>query len=268
MTRKMVVLGTIAAFGLSAALVGAGDAFACDKSTKTASAKAASTKVASTGSCTKDAAQASAVSASACTKDAAAATTTASASCCAKATKTTTAGDVHKAMIKSAMVAPGASPIINTAAFAANLQGSTVSVEDCCKSANASAAMAGGSCDKGAAVHTAGAGKSCGSAAQTAGAEGCDKSTKTAAAVDVVPYRENKRLVLTGSYECGHCGIGATAECSPMFKTADGKVYPLWNSERVSNLREAETAKNVEISTVVKKVDGVKYLDVKSYKSL
>jgi hypothetical protein len=53
-----------------------------------------------------------------------------------------------------------------------------------------------------------------------------------------------------------------------MFKTADGKVYPLWNSDRVANLRSDKAAKNVEIATVVKKVDGVKYLDLKSYKVL
>lgn len=245
MTRKMVVLATVAAFGLSAA----GNAFACDSAAKTASAKAASTKVASS-SCTKDATQASAV--------------TASASCCTKGAKTTTAGNVHKAMIKSAMVAPGASPAINTAAFAANMQGTTVSAADCCKASAAGATAASDmvSCDKASAAKTASAGKSCGSAVETA-------ETKTAAAaVDAVPYRENKRLVLTGSYECGHCGIGATAECSPMFKTADGKVYPLLDSERVSTLRDDNASKNVEISTVVKKVDGVKYLDVKSFKTL
>jgi len=250
MTRKMITLATVAAFGVSAL---GNAAFACgEKATKTASAKGASAQAASAGSCSKDAA----------------ATTTASASsCCAKATKTTTAGNVHKAMIKSAMVAPGASPVINTAAFAANLQGTTVSA-DCCKKGSAAAASMDGTvaCDKGAAAKTAGTSKSCGSAVETAGAE---KSTQTAAAaVDAVPYRENKRLVLTGTYACGHCGIGATAECSPMFKTADGKVYPLLDSERVSHLRDDNASGNVEISTIVKKIDGVKYLDVKSYKAL
>src|SRR5262245_15936262 len=241
MTRKMVMLATVAAFGLSAA----GNAFACDSAAKSASAKAASSTKVASSSCTKDASQASAV--------------TASASCCTKGAKTTTAGNVHKSMIKSAMVAPGASPTINTAAFAANMQGTTVSTADCCKGSAAGATAASGTvaCDKGSAT-AAGAGKSCGSAVETAGAEGCSKSTKTAAAaVDAVPYRENKRLVLTGSYECGHCGLGATAECSPMFKTADGKVYPLLDSERVSQLRDDNASKNVEISTVVKKVDGV-----------
>ncbi len=264
MTRKLQM---IAAFGMAAAIVGAGYtglAFACDKATKTASA--ASTD--NSKDCSKDA-KASATAAS----------TQAAQSCCAKGGKTTTAGNVHKSMIKSAMVAPGASPVINTAAFAANLNGTTVpagAAASCCESKSASAASAAG-CDKSAAVQTAGAGSmhACDSASKTAhaktagSAESCDKSTKTAAAsVDAIPYREDKRLVLTGNYECGHCGIGATAECSPMFKTADGKVYPLWNSDQVSTLRADKGAKNVEIATVVKKVDGVKYLDVKSVKLL
>jgi hypothetical protein len=242
-----MTLGTVAAFGLAAALVGAGDAglaFACDKATKTAAATTSSSD------CSKDAAKASAKTAS---------VKTASSCCAMDGAKTTTAGNVHKSMIKSAVVAPGASPVLNTAAFAAGVSGSTVTAGSgsCCESKSASAASASGSCDKSAAVKTAGATGS------------CEKSTKTAAAaVDEVPYRESKRLVLTGTYECGHCGIGATAECAPMFKTADGKVYPLWNSERVSTLRNDKEVKNVEIATVVKKVDGVKYLDVKSYKAL
>ncbi len=253
MTRKLIALGTVAAFGLAAAIVGAGDvglAFACDKTTKTASAKTADHS-----------------------KDSIKAASTQTASCCAKdGAKTTTAGNVHKAMIQSAVVAPGAAPILNVAAFAAGVSGSTVTAGggSCCESKSASAATASGSCDKSAAVHTAGAGQSCDAAAKTAGSHAsCEKSTQTAAAsVDALPYREDKRLVLTGSYECGHCGIGATAECSPMFKTADGKVYRLWNGDRVASLRNDKAAKNVEIATVVKKVDGVKYLDVKSYKVL
>lgn len=254
MTRKILMLGTIAAFGLAAVIVGAGDTFACDKATKSASA-------ANSSGCTKDAQQASATAAS---------TTP---SCCAKGgAKATTAGNVHKSMIKSAMVAPGASPVLNTVAFAAGVSGSTVTAGSgsCCEAKSAGAAASSGkSCDEAKAIRAGTSGKSCDAAVKTAGAgASCEKSTTTAAAaVDVVPYREDKRLVLTGTYECGHCGVGATAECSPMFKTADGKVYPLWNSDRVSSLRKDED-KNVEISTVVKKVDGVKYLDVKSYKNL
>jgi hypothetical protein len=240
MVRKTMTLGTLAAFGLAAAIVGAGDAgiaFACDKEAKSAAA--------SSSDCSK----ATVTTAS----------TQSAASCCAKgASKTaTTAGSVHKAMIKSAVVAPGAAPALNTAAFAANMNGSTVTAgsASCCESKSA-AAMAGGSCDKSAA------------AAKSAGLSHCDQSTQTAAVVTDLPYREDKRVVLTGTYECGHCGIGATADCTPMFKTADGKVYRLWDSNRVADLRDNNSAKTVEIATVVKKVEGVKYLDVKSYKLL
>jgi len=255
MTRKIMLLGTITAFGVAAALVGSGDAFACDKATKSAAA-------ATSKGCTKDAQQASMTAAS---------TKTASSSCCAKdGAKATTAGNVHKSMIKSAIVAPGASPVLNTAAFAAGVGGSTMTAGSgsCCESKSAGAAASTKHCDEAKAIRAGTSGKSCDSAVKTAGAAGaCEKTSLTTAAVDVVPYREDKRLVLTGSYECGHCGIGATAECSPMFKTVDGKVYPLWRSSHVASLRQ-DNDKNVEIATVVKKVDGVKYLDVKSYKSL
>ncbi len=245
MTRKIMTLGTVAAFGLAAALVGAGDAglaFACDKTTKTAAAT-------TTSESAKDATQASATTAS-----------TKAASCCAKdGAKATTAGNVHKSMIRSAVVAPGAAPALNIAAFAAGVSGSTVTAGggSCCESKSAGAAVAAGACDKSAAAKTAGA------------AGSCEKSTAVkTAAVDEVPYRESKRVVLTGTYECGHCAVGATADCSPMFKTADGKIYPLLDSSRVSSLRDDKVAKNVEIATIVKKIDGVKYLDVKSYKTL
>lgn len=251
MTRKIIMLGTVAAFGWAAVL--AGPAFACDKATKTASA--------ASSSCSKDASKASATAAS-----------TQTASCCSQsAAKTTTAGNVHKSMIKSAMVAPGAAPVLNTAAFAAGVSGSTVAAGsgNCCESKSAGAAAGASSCDKAAAMHTAGAGHSCDPAVKTAMSGSCTMSTQTAAAaVDAIPYREDKRLVLTGVYECGHCELGATAECSPMFKTVDGKVYPLWKSDHVTALLNDKTTKNVEIATVVKKVDGVKYLDVKSYKTL
>jgi hypothetical protein len=243
-----MLLGTITAFGLAAAMVGAGDTYACDKATKSAAATT-----------TKD------------PHATAASTKTAAAGCCAKdGAKATTAGNVHKSMIKSAVVAPGASPVLNTAAFAAGVSGSTVTAggASCCESKSAGTAASTQHCDEAKAIRAGASGKSCDAAVKTAGAAGaCEKKTTTTAAVDVVPYREDKRLVLTGSYECGHCGVGATADCSPMFKTVDGKVYPLWNSDRVASLRE-DNDKNVEIATVVKKVDGVKYLDVKSIKIL
>jgi hypothetical protein len=139
----------------------------------------------------------------------------------------------------------------------------------------------------------ASAGHECTGTASAAAHSGCDKSMaaaagccegKTASAehgdectgvktaslkglVDEMPYRENKRVVLTGSYACGHCTLQKTEECTPMLKTADGKIYPLLRNSHASELRMAE-GKNVEVSGSVKKVDGVKFLEVKSYKVL
>jgi len=98
----------------------------------------------------------------------------------------------------------------------------------------------------------------------------CCAATKTASLkglVDEMPYKENKRVTLAGSYACGHCDLAKTEDCSPMLKTTDGKIYPLLQNARASELKDAE-GKNVEVSGTVKKVDGVKFLEVKSYKVL
>jgi hypothetical protein len=98
----------------------------------------------------------------------------------------------------------------------------------------------------------------------------CCAATKTASLkglVDEMPYRENKRVTLAGSYACGHCTLQKTEDCSPMLKTADGKIYPLLENARASELKDIE-GKNIEVSGTVKKVEGVKFLEVKSYKIL
>lgn len=110
----------------------------------------------------------------------------------------------------------------------------------CCSSKTASAA---------------GSGEKCG-AVKTASLKGM---------VDEMPYRENKRVVLAGSYACGHCTLQKTEDCAPMLKTADGKVYPLLENNHAMGMRGSE-GKNLEVSGTVKKVDGVKFLEVKSYK--
>ena len=318
MNRNLVLIGTVAAFGFAAVVAGAGDsarAVACDETAKAASVS----------------------------------------SCCAKngdaATASTKAAHVHGAMVKSAVVAPGAAPILNAAAFGGALASnsdcswcpekcadaataaamgcteySAASLASCTKSAATTAAVNAGcaseasiqtaamtassGCNKSAAVKTASAGCDKG-AVTTAAAAGCDKSTATAAgsssekgfavaaggdaccksgnaattaakevcdesktatafkgAVDELPYRENKRVVLTGAYVCGHCTLHVTDGCAPMFKTTDGKVYPLIKNAHASDLRKANTGKGIEIASSVKRIDGVKYLEVKSYKAL
>jgi hypothetical protein len=296
MTRKVLVLATVTLFGVSAVLAGAASsALACDDNAKTKTASA-------TPSC--------------CAKDGA-------------KTASVDAKKVHNSAIKSAVVAPGAAPILNIAAFGGMLAAGSNADCDWCPGASASACatkMSSAECAamKGTAVQTAsydgaiaapthksgceGAAttaslnttQSAASMTMAAGGEGCTanktanagakhgeagccESNKTASAagakgdctatktaslkgkVDEMPYRENKRVVLAGAYACGHCSLEKTADCSPMLKTADGKVYPLLENNQAKQMKAAE-GKNLEVSGTVKKVDGVKFLDVKSYK--
>jgi hypothetical protein len=326
MTRKLWVIATVTLFGVSAALAGIGltqNASACDDATKTAAV--------TTSSC--------------CAKDG-----TKSASADAK--------KVHNSMVKSAVFAPGAAPIMNAAAFGAMMSNgadclpcdwcpemSTAAVKashgGCAEmsAAECAAMKASGACTGAAmtqtAAHngqavpasltTANAGhpgcnssmaavaSSEGCAAKTAsatmtasttiaaGGDGCtDKSASTAASgkaaggccdsktataagsaekcssaqtaslkgkVDDMPYRESKRVVIAGSYACGHCTLQKTEDCAPMLKTADGKVYPLLQNNHATDMRSKE-GKSLEVSGTVKKVDGVKFLEVKSFKVL
>lgn len=277
MTRKVWVLGIAGIVGLSMSLSTL-NASACDESKKTANA--------STPSC--------------CAKDGA-------------KTASVDAKKVNNAVVKSAVVAPGAAPILNIAAFGAMMAGgnhvgdcewcpgvSVASAECAGMSASACAAkMSSGECAskmsaqqasasgcpyaaKQAGIQTADAkgasatmamagGEGCGAHAEKTAAHGeesCCAATKTASLkglVDEMPYKENKKVTLAGSYACGHCTLAKTEDCSPMFKTADGKVYPLFKNSRSSALKDME-GKNIQVSGSVKKVDGVKYLEVKSYK--
>jgi hypothetical protein len=283
MNRKVWVLGITAIVGTSLVLSTL-NASACDESKKTASAASAS-------------------------------------SCCAKDGAKTASVDgkkVHNSMVKSAVVAPGAAPILNVAAFGAMMAGGNhvgdcewcpgmsmastecatkMSASECASKMSAQQASASGCAAKQASVVTAdtkgqatgatvasnqhagcgsatmamAGGEGCGAKATNASAHGeesCCAATKTASLkglVDEMPYKENKKVTLAGAYACGHCTLAKTEDCSPMFKTADGKIYPLFKNARSSALKDME-GKNIQISGSVKKVDGVKYLEVKSYK--
>jgi hypothetical protein len=155
------------------------------------------------------------------------------------------------------------------------------------KTASATVASSGGYSATPASVTLAAGGDGCtdksASAASAHGKAGCCDSNKTASAtgsgekcasaqsaslkgkVDEMPYRESKKVVLAGSYACGHCTLQKTEDCSPMLKTADGKVYPLLQNNHAMEMRSKE-GKNLEVSGTVKKVDGIKFLEVKSFK--
>jgi len=148
----------------------------------------------------------------------------------------------------------------------------------------------------GAKASTASASSSCSAAAKTASAgtctrsatasSGCCASGKAAVAgytkgecgdnaaalneiTDEVPYGERKRVVVAGTMECGHCTFNKTAGCAPLIKTSDGKVYPLLNDDMVKRMRKTKTEEGFELSARVRKLeDGVKYLEVVSFKAL
>jgi hypothetical protein len=136
--------------------------------------------------------------------------------------------------------------------------------------AGAAAAAASGCCKEGAQASAAMAGgDGCAKSAAAGSKEACEQA-KTASlkgVVDEMPYRESKKVVLTGAYACGHCQLHKTEECSPMLKTADGKVYPMLQSNQVAEIKAAKAA-SIQVTGVVKKVDGVKFIDVKSYKAI
>lgn len=307
MTRKLWVFATAALFSATAVMAGLShtrNAAACDKTSKSAAA--------STSSC--------------CAKDGA-------------KTASTDAKKVHNSMIKSAVVAPGAAPILNVAAFAGALgsgnssdcdwcpdcpemsaagcankmsaeeceramaagcpamkgAATTASYEGCphaatasvastnggCSHATASVASGNGECSHASVAMAAGSGCQSGAVKTAAGSSCCKgEATSTAAknekcstaktaslkdVVDDLPYAENRRISLAGAYACGHCTLGKTDACAPMLKTADGQVYPLLRTNQAKKLHSVE-GKNIEVTGNVKRINGVKYLDVKSYK--
>ena len=229
MNRSKMMFGTVAAFGLAAVFAGVGDS-----SYAVACDKSAKTASATAASCSHD--------------------------------KSASAASIEGKKLKHMRVATASTSGACTrdAAMSASASGctkstaTTASMKSECESAHAAGAMA------------AGAGSCCESkSVKTAAIEGCDAETASAKhAVDTLPYSENRRVVLAGTYECGHCALNLTEDCSPMLKTADGKIYPLMDNARVEAMRAAKCENGVEVSGLVRKISGVKVIEVKSYRAL
>jgi len=143
-----------------------------------------------------------------------------------------------------------------------------------CKSAAATTASA--SCSRSAAAKTASA--CCSSKNAVAGYTKAEKkqakaeeaAARTAALkeiTDPLPYKNNKRVVVTGSMQCGSCSYKATAACAPLFKTIDGKVYALIQNGKWEAMHKSG-ADTFEVSTRVTKRSGMKYLEVVAFKAL
>lgn len=189
----------------------------------------------------------------------------------------------------------------DTAASASAASAKTASRAACSKVAAAKVASAGCCAEKTAAAATVAARSSCSSKASYAVAGvGCSAKASSVACrdgakadvagysktgaeraedakahaenlkaiVDEVPKMERSRVVVVGSVACGHCTYEKTAGCAPLIKTTDGKVYPLLPGQLVDKMKQTSAPNGLRVTTNVKKVDGVKYLHVKSFKAL
>jgi len=147
-----------------------------------------------------------------------------------------------------------------TASAGCNKSATTTASAGCCK-ASGKAAVAG---------YTKKASASCSKSAGATASAACCKAEKAAAKiaalrgiVDELPYRESKRLVVTGSVACGKCSYHLTESCAPLLKTTDGKVYPLIKSDFVKQMRNSSAAE-FKVSSRVRKMGGLSYLDIQA----
>jgi hypothetical protein len=156
---------------------------------------------------------------------------------------------------------------VSTPAFAAGSDG----VAEACDSQ--SDAKVGSCATANADATCAGKAKSCpgstGSACKTSSgkcphgcASACGAKRAKTASLEDIPYREGRRMVLTGHYVCGKCTLNLSESCQEAFRTEDGKNYLLVKNNLSKTLREAALDENVEIVTTVRKSGGVKYLEV------
>jgi len=293
MNRNLLVIGAVAVFGLAAAIAGAGDAVnavACDDAAKSAAAssssccaKGAGTTSASAknihGNMIKSAMVApGAGSAAINVASLAAMSGHGDADCdwcpeemCATATEAAAKGCPAYKTANAACGGSASAAAIHTASTSGTVScdktASAAAAAGCEKDASAAAAAG---CEKDAHATAASSAGCCAKGVKTASAEGGEHCTEAKSAslkgvVDELPYRESKRVVVAGSYACSHCTLHKTETCAPMLKTTDGKVYPLLKNSHIAAIKGTKGG-NIEVSGVVKKIDGVKYIDVKSYK--
>ncbi len=83
-----------------------------------------------------------------------------------------------------------------------------------------------------------------------------------------IPFHESTKLVLEGKYVCGKCELEKFDACKAMFETNDGELYPLVHNHVVRSMRKTAAADGFKITTRVKRIDGIKYLEVKRFEQL
>ena len=130
-------------------------------------------------------------------------------------------------------------------------------------------AMTSNSCPMGAATSDAGKGCPMSSHASKSGcSSSCVGKPSKTAKVESIEYREGRTVVMEGRYVCGACELGIGENCQPAFRSTDGKNYLLVRNNLSKQLRNDARDKDVEIVSRVRKLDGVKYLEVEVVRPL
>jgi len=91
--------------------------------------------------------------------------------------------------------------------------------------------------------------------------------TQVKEAATVLPYRENSRVVLAGTYKCGSCDLSVTDKCQAFLETANGQLYPL-DMNAMAKAMYKSSSKEFEVTGRVIKMGGTKYLDVTNYSAM
>ena len=103
-------------------------------------------------------------------------------------------------------------------------------------------------------------------ATTTAGSYSCTKASATKVVYATIDVREGKRVELTVNWECSKCALKISDKCSTLFQTADGKFYRILDNNLVKDMRKSvKSDKDLKIVTRVRKVDGVKYLELDAF---
>lgn len=98
----------------------------------------------------------------------------------------------------------------------------------------------------------------------------CGSKPSKTAKIESIDNREGDVVVMKGRYVCGTCELGLKAAdggCQPAFQTKDGKNYLLSKNNLSEKLRAEAREKDVEISSRVRKLSGVKYLEVEAVRA-
>jgi hypothetical protein len=166
---------------------------------------------------------------------------------------------VYTASASACTESAAAATIAGTKAECSSTAAATIASASCCEkgASAATTASAGSGCDKSA------------SAAAIAGNKSeCSKDATAALTYAAIKQRAGRRVVLSGNAVCGKCTYEVTESCEALFATADGKVYRLMKNAHVDKMRKADVENGFEITTRVREVDGVKYLEIQNIKAL